>query len=81
MTYRRKTRGPWGSRQLAVLDLNKPNELGQLPTAKMISDAMIALGYTDYTPAKVRAALQNLRREGHRAPYLRPPNSNTSTKP
>jgi hypothetical protein len=71
MTYQRRTDGAWGLRGLTVLELNKPDEHGQLPTAKMIADAMVARGYADYTPDKVRAALQNMRRQGHRVPYLR----------
>ncbi len=70
MSYVR-TRADWGKRGLAVLELNTPCEDGRPPTAKMIADAMIARGYVDYTPAKVRAMLQNMRRTGFTVPYLR----------
>lgn len=55
---------PWGIRQITVLDIANACEPGER-TARNIAEAMRAKGYPHYTPAMVRAALQNLRRQGY----------------
>jgi hypothetical protein len=60
----------WGKRQLTVLEIAESLSPEQR-TGRNIAEAMRARGYTHYTPAMVRAALQNLRRLGLDAPKLK----------